>query len=176
MKKIQITSHLLSLLFRGACWIYPIIYSYCIFFRLDEMMAWTQSASDNAYDLSNLSLGHHLVILAIACIPLSITVFICHQLAKLFRLYEQGYLFELENIKLIKSVGICMISSELIQFIYQPLMTYALTFYKPAGEHMISWAFGTTNVTTLITGFVILMASWIAGEAHALKTDVQLTI
>lgn len=166
-------SYLLSLLFLAACWIYPLIQTYFIFFHLDEVMAWAKL--DNTLDLSNLSLEHRLVIFAIACIPMSMVILIYRQLAKLFCLYEQGILFEMENIKLIKSIGIYIIVSKLIQFIYQPLMTFTLSYYQPVGKHFIALSFGTTNFAMLVTGFVVLTASWIAEEAHELKLDAQLT-
>ena len=55
-------------------------------------------------------------------------------------------------------------------------MTLALTCYNPVGERMITLTFGTTNFSEIITGLIMLMASWIASEEQKLKTDVQLTI
>ncbi|MFO2592981.1 DUF2975 domain-containing protein, partial [Legionella pneumophila serogroup 1] len=88
----------------------------------------------------------------------------------------KGTLFEEENIKLIKSISIYMILGELVQLIYQPLITAALTFNNPTGERFISITLGSANASTLITAFIILVASWILKEANQLQSDSQLTI
>ncbi|WP_019217840.1 DUF2975 domain-containing protein [Legionella tunisiensis] len=139
--------------------------------------AWSSIISArHVHDPSNYSLIHRLVILTIQLLPLSITVMIFNKLAKLFNLYGTGNLFEEANIKLIKSISIYMIVGELIQLIYQPLITAALSFNNPAGERFASITLGTTNASTLITAFIILIASWILKEANQLKSDSQLTI
>lgn len=193
MQKIKSTSHMLYLFFRALCWILPVVTTYLILFNLEKIISWGSWASmiPSVYisakysEVSTslvanaphyFSIYHRLVILCIQMIPLSITVLICHKLAKLFRLYEQGYLFEVENIRLIKHIGIFMIVGELVQLIYQPLMTAALTFNNPPGERFASITLGTTNASTLITAFIILVVSWIIKEAHQLKSDSQLTI
>ncbi|WED43061.1 DUF2975 domain-containing protein [Legionella cardiaca] len=177
MQKIKFTSHMLYLLFRALCWLIPLITTYLILFNIEDMLTWGGWAVTPAqiHD-THFSLTHRLAILAIQCAPLSISVLIFHKLANLFRLYEQGNLFEEENIKLIKQISIYMIAGELLQLIYQPLITAALTFNNPPGQRFASITLGTTNVSTLITACIILVASWIIKEAHQLKADSQLTI
>ncbi|HAU2297157.1 TPA: DUF2975 domain-containing protein, partial [Legionella pneumophila] len=52
----------------------------------------------------------------------------------------------------------------------------ALTFNNPTGERFISITLGSANASTLITAFIILVASWILKEANQLQSDSQLTI
>ena len=180
MKKIQRTSHLLHILFKTLCWSMPFVTAYLILFNIEGMLNWgawsSIISSTTIHNPSSYSLIHRLIILAIQLLPLSITVMIFNKLSKLFGLYEKGNLFDEENIKLIKGISIYMILGELIQLIYQPLMTVALSFNNPAGERFASITLGTTNVSTLITAFIILVASWILKEANQLKLDSQLTI
>lgn len=183
MQKIKFTSHMLHLFFRALCWIIPIVMTYFILFHIDMMATWGDLSSiastippGSIPDLSSFTLGHRFAVLATEALSFSITVLICHQLAKLFLLYEQGYLFEEENIRLIKSISIYMIIGQVVQLIYQPLMTIILTINNPVGERFASMTFGTTNLSTLLTAFIILIVSWIVKEAQQLKSDVQLTI
>jgi hypothetical protein len=183
MQKIKRISHFLSLFFRSLCWAMPLATACLILFNMDFMLyigAWssmiTETQVKEILDSGQFSLTHRLVILAIEFMSLSITVFICHKLANLFYLYEKGYLFEAENIKLIKHVGICMIVGQLVHLIYQPLITAALSFNNPVGSRFVTLSIGTTNATTLITAFVILVASWVVQEANQLKSETQLTI
>ena len=179
MQRIKTASHALYLFFRALCFIIPSVTAYLVLFHLDSMVkfgVWDSLISQSQIYQHDFSLGHRFIILLVDIIPLSITLLICHQLAKLFRLYEHGFLFEQDNIRFIKRIGLLMIAGEGVQLIYQPLITAALTFNNPVGERLASIGLGTTNATTLITGFIILIASWIVQEAHQLKTEVQLTI
>lgn len=176
MKKIQFTSRMLSLFFRTISFALPIIFAYLILFNFERMIAWGAWSSFSINDTTPFSLIHRMIILIINFLPLSITVLICHKLSRLFRLYEQGKLFEEENIKLIRSISIIMIIGEGIQFLYQPLMSIALTYNNPIGQRVAGMSIGTTNATTLIIAFIILIASWIVKEANQLKSETQLTI
>lgn len=179
MQKIKSTSHMLYLFFKALCWLLPLVTTYLILFHLDGMLnwgAWNFVSTVTIHNANAFSLLHRLIILLIQFIPLTITLLICHKLAQLFHLYEQGNLFEEQNIILIKQISICMIIGEVIQLIYQPLITAALSFNNPPGQRVASITLGTTNASTLITAFIILIASWIIKEAHQLKIDSQLTI
>jgi hypothetical protein len=180
MKKIKSASRVLSLLFQALCFIFPIGVLYMMFFHLEMMMRFIDASSLASpyisYKLSHFTYSHQAVILAIQAIPVSITVYIFHQLAKLFGLYEKGFLFEEENIRLIRSISLFMMIGELIQLIYQPMMTVALTFNNAPGERLASITIGTSNLSTFITGMIIFIASWIIKEAQQLKSDAELTI
>lgn len=179
MKKIRTASRILHLVFMSLCWLLPILVAFFTFFHIDTMIHYgmfDQVISSSKIYSTDYSLIHKAIIFTIQLLPLSITIGICYRLAQLFHLYEQGSLFELDNIKIIKQISIFMITGELIQIIYQPLITAALSFNNPAGQRFASITLGSTNLTTLITAFIILIASWIVKEAHELKNDVQLTI
>lgn len=179
MKKIQRASRLLYLLFKSICWLLPITIAFLTFFKLDAMIHYDMFGSIISaaqINSTEYTLLHKTIIFFVQLLPLSITVLICHKLAELFNLYEKGVLFEIENIKIIKQISLLMIAGELLQLIYQPLITAALSFNNPAGERFASISFGSTNAGTLLTAFIILIASWIVKEAHQLNKEAQLTI
>ena len=184
MQKIRTASHLFYLLFKSMCWIIPLITCFIIIFQINELMTFIgldtkYTFANTIHDLSqqgNFSLQHRLVILLIKTIPLTITVMLFHKLSQLFKLYENNQLFENENIRLIKGIGVCLLLGEFLHLIYEPLMTIALSFNNPAGERFMSFTFGAFNLSMLLTGCIIIIASWITQEAHQLKSDVQLTI
>lgn len=180
MQKIQRASYFFYLFFKTLLWLLPILTIYFILFQLPLMLdlgGWHSIIStEHIQNKDQFSLGHRFIILAIQFLPLSISLLICNKLAHLFKLYEMGILFEQENIRLIKWISIYMIIGELIQVIYQPLITAALTFTNQPGHRIASLTLGTTNCSTLITAFIILIASWIVKEAHELKTEAKLTI
>ena len=174
MDKIKNTSRALSLFFFAACCVYPFINLYVVLDDLPTLVNWTFLTIDQ---LSHFSLIHRLIILAVSYIPVAFTVMICFQLAQLFRLYEKKIFFERENIQRIRCIGKYMLLSQLVQCIlYQPLMMWVLTCMQPVGHRLIMLSFGTTNLSTLATGVIIIVVSWIATEANQLNKDVQLTI
>ena len=180
MNKIQSTSNMLFHFFRALCWLIPLTMTYLILFNLQGTINWgfwtSFVTTTEMPDASHFSLMHRLVILAVQLIPESITVLICYQLAKLFQLYTDGILFAEENIKRIRAIGTYMIAGQLINLIYQALISITLTYNNPVGQHLLTLSFGTTNLSTLVTGLIIIIASWIIKEAHQIKSDSQLTI
>lgn len=182
MKKIQTVSHLFYLFFRYLCWLVPILTAYLIIFHLDYLLhfgIWDSIivlAHNKINPMSSFSIFQRILILAIQFIPLTITILIWNKLANLFLLYEKGDLFEQDNIILIRSIGLLMLLGQGMQFIYQPLMSAALTYNNPPGERIVSLTLGTANASTVLIAFIILVASWIVREAHQLKSDAQLTI
>lgn len=180
MQKIKSTSHLLYLFFGALCWLLPAITSYFILFHFQGLVDTgffdAIIAPFQIHDLTRFSIERRLLVLAVQLLPLSLTALICLQLSRLFRLYEQGHLFESANIKLIRSIGIYMMLRELALFIHQPLMTTVLTYGNQPGERFATITLGITNMTTIITALIIIIASWIVKEAQHLKTDAQLTI
>lgn len=122
------------------------------------------------------SLLHRCIIFLIQCLPLSITILICLSLARLFKLYQQGILFDIENIILIKRIAQLMIGGEILSLIYQPLITMALSFNNPPGERFISITLSTMNGTNLLTACIIFAAALIMQEARQLQAEQELTI
>lgn len=177
MQKIKVTSRVFSIFFLLLSVIIPLITAYLILFNFDltiQIGFW--STIIPSMQRVDFSFAHRVIVLLIEALPLSVTVLIYHHLSKLFGLYERGFLFEQANIRLIKKIGILMIAGEGIALFFQPMMSVALTFNNPVGERVISIALGATNATTLVTGFIILVASWVVQEAHQLSADAQLTI
>jgi hypothetical protein len=174
MQKIKRYSRLLSLSFYISCWVYPIIQALSAFFKPEYIFSLMTVGKNFNWDL--LSMSHRCILFAIYCIPLFITINILYHLAKLFRLYEQGSLFEIANIKHIRAIGLYMLLGQLLQIVYQPLMSLALTFNQPVGQRIISLSFGSADLASLLTAFIIFTAALIVGEARQLKQEVQLTV
>ncbi len=177
---------MLSVLFRIFCWAIPLTTAYLILFDIQGMMnvgGWPAVLANfdhpvllEKVNLVNFSLAHRFILLAIEFLPISLTVLIFYKLSGLFRLYAEERYFEEKNVQLIKGIGICIVSGQLIQIIYQPIITLALTYTNPIGERYIALGLGTTNAASFITGFVIIVASCIIKEANKLKSESQLTI
>lgn len=128
------------------------------------------------YNIDNFTVFHRLMISVIQMLPLLFVFLICNRLANLFALYEKGQLFELTNVSLIRQIGFLMILSEVFQPVYQTLMTFAMTYSNPVGQRFIALSFGSTNIESLLTGLIIVIASWIVHEASQLYNESRLTV
>jgi hypothetical protein len=101
---------------------------------------------------------------------------IYYRLTQLFRLYAKEILFELENIRCIKSIGVYLMLNVLIGFICQPLMSLTLTFNQPPGQRFMNFDFSTNDFIIIMVGVMILVVSLIMQEARRIKKDKELTI
>ncbi len=174
MNKITKTSRALSMAFFFVCGLYPLMHLYAALEYLPSLMSWTLLPSEQ---LSHFSTLHQSLIIALSYTPVVFTVIICFQLGQLFRLYEKAKFFEQDNIGRIHCIGKYMLIGQVIQcLLYEPLMMWILTYTQPVGHRLVMFSFGTASLSTLVTGVIIIVASWIATEAHQLKTEVQLTI
>ncbi|MBS0359612.1 MAG: DUF2975 domain-containing protein [Proteobacteria bacterium] len=179
MNKIRIASHSLHILFKVLCWLLPIVLAYFTFFHLDSMIQngmFNSMVPSSKIHSTHFSLIHRAIVSAIYVFSTSITIIVFYQLSKLFHLYERGLLFELETIRVIRNISIFMIANALFQMLCQPLMTTALTYNNPVGQRFVSITLSSSDFTTLLIAFIILVASWIVKEAYQLKAEARLTI
>ena len=96
MKKIQLASQILRVLFLALCLIMPLIYAYFILFHMEDMLNWGIWAAiipPTLVHQTHYSFLHRLVILSIELIPLSMSLMVFNNLAKLFSLYGKGILW-----------------------------------------------------------------------------------
>ena len=79
---------------------------------------------------------------------------ILYFLIKLFKLYEQGKIFALSNVKYLKKIGICMLINQEVSFIYEALISFVLTLHNPAGHHTASISFGTYDIYNIVMQYI----------------------
>lgn len=181
MSKVKRTSKMLYLLFTGLTWLTPLALIATLFINqalLFHYGLYSEVVSAaRVYQPEEFSWLHRIIILCISAIPVSITTFIFYNTARLFKLYYQGALFENENIIVIRRIGILMVLSQLCLPIYQLLQGMALTYANPVGmKKFMGITLGSNNFSTIVTGVIIIFASWIVMEARELHLESQLTV
>lgn len=112
----------------------------------------------------------------IGLLPTTIEMMILYFLIKLFKLYEQGKIFALSNVKYLKKIGICMLINQEVSFIYEALISFVLTLHNPAGHHTASISFGTYDIYNIVTAIMVIVISWIMAEGCKLNEEQQLTV
>lgn len=112
----------------------------------------------------------------ISLIPIAVIELILYFLIKLFRCYEREEIFSSHTVRYIKNIGYTMLVGQLLNPIYQGLITAALTWDNPKGQRVAFINFGGTNFAVIFTAFLIILVSWIMAEADRLHEEHKYTI
>lgn len=126
--------------------------------------------------LHPLSSAERIYGILVSSLPLSVYLFVLYALIKLFRLYEQGEIFSLNNVRYIRQVGYALLVSQALQPFYQFIMGVVLTMHNPKGQRVAIITLDQTNVGILLTGFMVILISWMMAEGCRLREEQQLTI
>ncbi|EKE01547.1 MAG: hypothetical protein ACD_21C00106G0007 [uncultured bacterium] len=112
----------------------------------------------------------------IGLLPLAVTMTVLYFLVELFKLYEQGKIFTTLNVKYIRNIGITMLIGQIVNIIYDALITFALTFHNPAGHKYASVTFGGPDAYNIIIAIMIVVISWIMAEGCKLHEENQYVV
>lgn len=123
--------------------------------------------------ISNIS---KIIGFLISLIPLSAQLLNLYFLIQLFRLYEKGIIFSLANVKYLSYIGYALLSIEIINPIYQALISIAMTWSNPPGHRMISISLSGINIAMVLVAILIILISWIMAEGYRLQEEQKLTI
>ena len=182
MNKIKRVSKIFSLLFQAVFivfllsniigWIVtpsPIVYSGKLGFTFDVI-------SKHIPILHALSAQEKVFGFLISIIPLAINLWLIANLVKLFKLYQQGKIFLLENVCAIKRIGIALLLSQIVAPFYEAAISAVLTWNNPPGHRVSMASFDGTNVALVIAALIILLVSWVMAEACKLQNENEMTI
>lgn len=180
MNKVEKTSKALYYFFRALMWLTPLGLIVTLF--INQEVLFHIGIYRDVIDISKVyqpgafTFGHRLIVTLVSAIPLGISTLLFYNLSCLFQLFHKGILFDNKNISLIRRIGYLMVAGELIWPLYQAMQSYSLTYMNPPTKKLIMISLGTSNIGTIVTGIIIILASWIIMEAQKLQHDAQLTI
>ncbi len=126
--------------------------------------------------LHPLSLSERLLALGVSAIPMIIYLYILFTLIQLFKLYEQGEIFSLQNVRYIRHSGYALLLTQIINPFYEGLMGLVLTWNNPPGHRFAGISLSHTNIGIVLIALVILLISWIMTEGCKLNEEQQYTI
>ncbi|SFK77878.1 Protein of unknown function [Methylophaga sulfidovorans] len=73
-------------------------------------------------------------------------------------------------------MGLALLAWVIVGIISDTLLSLTLTIQNPVGERLLTIGFGSNEMTTLITGSVILVISWVMKEAVEMKHEQEYTV
>ena len=71
------------------------------------------------------------------------------------------------------NIGILILAGQIIGFIHEILIGIVLTMHNPVGHRLASFNFDSYNVYFIVIAIMIILISWIMGEAVKLKEEQQ---
>jgi hypothetical protein len=109
-------------------------------------------------------------------IPVILMELIIYFLIRLFTLYQRAEIFSLQNVKYIKNTGLTLLILQIVRPLGDGFLTAVLTMGNPPGHRYIAITVSGTNVSMMLTAFIIILVSWIMAEGCRLREEQQLTI
>ncbi|MEZ8484884.1 DUF2975 domain-containing protein [Vibrio splendidus] len=133
------------------------------------------------YDIGNytmlpLTMATRIVAAFTSLLMSSILMYALMVLIRLFRNYERGEIFSLENAMSYQKLGYSLFYWVLGSVIYGSLMSVILSFNNPPGERIFEISFVGMDFLTLILGIIILIISWVMKEGYILADEHSQTI
>lgn len=181
MQKIQRVSTFFRITFQVIFVLLPLVFAYAwlqapqaIEF-LDHMLVITTVPADLPilHPLTGLTKFYGFLI---TMIPVSMVLLGLYFLIRLFRLYEQGIIFGVQNVHYIRNIGYALFASQLLNVVYDLLLSLALTWHNPPGQRLLAVSATGINLALLLTSLLVILISWIMAEAYKLQEEQQLTI
>jgi hypothetical protein len=181
MNKIQRTSRYLRWLFSALMVLTPIFYIAFWFFipdliKHDNFVMYFDVIPKDLnveHPLNNIT---RLLGLTINLIPLTVTMLLYSNLVMLFMMYERLNFFNMQNVAVIRRIGIYLLLSEIIRPFIEATISALLTWQNTPGKRTVAISLEGNNFGLIITGIMIILISWIIAEGHRLSEEQGLTI
>ena len=162
-----------------ACWLMPMTVAYTWLFEPNGLQ-WFDHAIHLRVIPVGLPLLHPLqwqdqcLGLLISLMPLSLLIAGCMQMIRLFSRYKAGHLFTDVNARCFQRLaGLLFAWVFLIQFIYQALLTVALTWHNPIGHRILAISFDQNDILMLFAAVIIFLLGKIMAIAAQLQDEQQ---
>lgn len=126
--------------------------------------------------LHTLSGTEKLLALGLSSIPMLIQLYILYSLIGLFKLYEKGEIFSINNVHAIRNIGYALLITQIVDPLYQGAMGFVLTRYNPSGHRFAAITLDQTNIGVVLIALLVILISWIMAEGCTLREEQQFTV
>ena len=112
----------------------------------------------------------------VSLIPALVTECTLYFLIRLFRRYEHGEIFTLQNVNYFKKIGYTLLIGEALHPIYYAILTTILSWNNPIGKRYAAISITTPNLNVIVIAFLIILISWVMAEGYKLREEQQYTV
>ena len=174
-ERIQRASKRLGYLLLVIFWIMPVINALVWIFinRLPELMYRNMLP----YFVSvPLPASARLMGFAVVMIPTAVVMSGVFYLMRLFKLYEQGQIFRLANVRCYRNLSRVLLWWFAAGIVHKSLLSVALTLHNPPGRRILTLELGSSDLTALLVGGILAIIAWVMEEGRKLQEEQDLTI
>ena len=118
-----------------------------------------------------LSLHTRLLLFLTSLVPVGVVTFGMLILARLFHLYENGFIFSAKNVKYYRTLGYIAIAWTIAEFIFIPLSTLVVSQSSLLIPATLAVGFRLIDMVTLVIGVVVILISWVMDEGRKLADE-----
>jgi hypothetical protein len=113
----------------------------------------------------------------VTMLPAGILMYALAQLIKLFKHYEHGEIFTIDNANRYRKLGYTLFAWVIGGLIYDALISLVMTFQNSgAGQKVVAIGVNGIDIVVIITGGLILLIAWVMKEAQKISEEQSLTI
>lgn len=173
MDKIKAVSRFCKALFWLGFWVTPAAIILC-WLTNGSVFHFQIHSFDNLPSIAQLPTVAKILGFSVTLIPTIVLMLVFYFTARLFNAYQSGKIFEMDNARCIRNIGIVIFVWELVRPIYDLLISYAFSF--STGKPIFQVAFDATTIGEVIIGILLIVIGWIMMEANKLKEEQEFTI
>ncbi len=177
MNKIQSLSQKMQLVFETLLILAPMItISYWTFYEFFEYIGMSWFSFEFYNQPLTINYKSKILAILITFIPTSIIMYGIFKLKKLFHNYSMNRIFTTENVMIYRKLSITLFALALGNIFTTPLLSLALSFQNPVGSRFVTVSFGTTEILTLLVGFIVMTISYVMKKGAELELEASTTI
>jgi len=109
-------------------------------------------------------------------LPGAATMYSLACLAGLFGRFGKGEMFSAATVRLLRRLGWAVLAAQGLSVLHGSLVSLILTMENPPGSHILTVGMDSSTLSEIVTGVVIILASWVMDEARKLKEEQELVI
>ncbi|MBU2896727.1 DUF2975 domain-containing protein [Vibrio hepatarius] len=134
-----------------------------------------------SYDIGSfttlpLTLQTRLWALLASVIPCGILFYALSILRGLFKSYAKSEIFTIQTTKYYHQLGLVFFYWAIGNFIYEGLISLALSFNNPVGQRVLALSFTGLDIMTIFCGFIVVGISHVMREAQQIADEQKHTI
>ena len=123
-----------------------------------------------------LSPGLRLAGFLASLLPLSVLFYVVSRIRRLFSYYKDGRIFSFGHVDLFKRIARGLLLWIVSSMVYESAKSIIFSFNNPPGHRVVTVGFSSAEITTLLTGIMVLIIAWVMDEGRLLNEEKELTI
>ncbi|MEM8799485.1 MAG: DUF2975 domain-containing protein [Pseudomonadota bacterium] len=163
-------SRIMSLLCKAAMFILPLFVAISWVF-LDDFGPALSGSTGVYVDVAHVSITWRLVGFAVSMIPCGLTMYGLWRLSAMFQECAEGRFFSLDAVRGFRGFAWMILIAAALRPIVGAALSVVLTMGNPPGQRQLAIQFGSTELTAVFVGLLLVAIAHILEEGRKLSDD-----